>query len=106
MLTDGLGVPAAWGFGLVALDLSDPAGRDVAARWLAVHHGLTVGATAPEWKELPDGFGAWEGGRWTGGYVWYLTVPDGDCWGWPANGATDPAETLRAACLAAVGRGA
>lgn len=33
----------------VALDLTDPAGMDLAARWLARHHGEKVAITAPAW---------------------------------------------------------
>ena len=44
----------------LALDLTDPAGRDVAARWLAERLGLTVGATAPAWEwAIVDGRDVW-----------------------------------------------
>jgi len=35
----------------VSLDLSDEAGRDRAARWLAERLGLVAGATAPRWVQ-------------------------------------------------------
>ena len=95
----------------VGLDLSDSAGMDLAARWLARHHGLTVGATAPRWErraddESPD---TWE---------WTLSVDDahdvyfgrqfgfvpGACCPVNVNDITDPAAALRLACLAAAGR--
>jgi hypothetical protein len=96
-------------WGMVALDLSDPAGMDRAARWLAEHHGLRLGATAPNfwssWIERPPGT------------VWRLTADGktlvlhepGDSVTWNVVGATvpgisaitDPAEALRLACLAA-----
>lgn len=74
----------------VVLDLSDPAGMDLAARWLAAHYGLDVGATAPSWTRSGD-LGEWA--LWGRGPEWYY-----------ATDLADPAEALRAACLAAVGR--
>jgi len=102
----------------VALDLSDPAGRDRAARWLAEHHGLKIGdGTAPAfWRWTPAG-GGWAlgvpgpdsalgaiilhsgdiiGTENTRGQTW-ITVPG-------ISALTDPAEALAAACMAAVGR--
>lgn len=97
-----------------ALDLTDPAGMDRAARWLAAHHGLTVGATAPRW--YCDNDGGRRATRYTlegDGRTW-LTFYD------PANTLdtfgtggrpiprlpTDPAPAMALACLAAVGRSA
>lgn len=90
--------------GDLMLDLSDPAGMDLAARWLAAHHGLAVGATAPGWS-------------YDDADEWVLTGTDGWPFRWPAtvwsgpfdgvrvvSHLTNPAEALRAACLAAVGR--
>lgn len=41
----------------LALDLTDPAGCDAAARYLAERVGLAVGSTAPRWTRDEDG--AW-----------------------------------------------
>ena len=96
--------------GDVRLDLSDPAGMDRAARWLAAHHGLVVGATAPGWTRIES----WPSGPW-----WLLSGKSGltaeedynQCKTWMQfsrdagfAALTDPAEAMRAACLAAVGR--
>lgn len=90
---------------LLALDLSDGLGMDIAARWLARHHGLTVGATAPDWRRfrmgLPDGTESW---AWallgTPGEQFFFT--SGNVPGISAE--TDPAAALRLAILAAAGR--
>ena len=114
--------PRGWGLGLVALDLTDPAGMDIAARWLARHHGLTVGATAPVWQRIKG---------MDPSTIWSLSVRSDidmdasptvqvDQRGFVEPGAfpespianvvpgistvTDPAEALRLACLAAVAR--
>lgn len=108
---------------LTHLDLTDPAGMDLATRWLARHHGLTLGATAPDWARFqcggmedhyvygPDGV--------CRAHVWSLMAADpdqridhADCGeeAWdriliPGIGTiTDPAEALMRACLAAGGR--
>lgn len=78
--------------GNISLDLSDPAGMDLASRWLAAHHGVTVGATAPSWTRSAI-LGEWA--LWGHGPEWYYTTD-----------ISDPAEAMRAACLAAVGRSA
>lgn len=71
----------------LALDLTDDLGMDIAARWLARHHGLTVGATAPEWKLFR--------GSWTlFGATSHALCFDG------IDSALDPREALRLACLA------
>lgn len=111
---------------LFALDLFDPAGMDIAARWLAAHHGLTVGATAPLWHRMTEIAPVW----WLVGHSGLdreetdaeyravcaafhdsdLVLPGRGGYGSeprriPGIAAiTDPAEALRAACLAAVGR--
>lgn len=91
-----------------ALDLSDPAGMDIAARWLARHHGLTVGATAPRFRYDADFKGYVLEGRddeivfnddgvirsGAGTTIAVLGI----------SAFTDPAEALCAACLAVVGR--
>lgn len=104
----------------VALDLTDPAGMDIAARWLARHHGLTVGATAPVWQRIKG---------MDPSTIWSLSVRSDidmdasptvkvDQRGFVEPGAfpdspiatvvpgisalTNPAEALRLACLAAV----
>lgn len=97
----------------LALDLTDPAGMDLAARWLARHHGLTVGATAPTWaqagwhiwdlRDFPSGmhvgfhFDADTARKFSDpkrGMVYHLSS---------LCGVTDPAEALALACLAAAG---
>lgn len=100
---------------MLLLDLDDPAGRDAAARWLAAHHGLRVGATVPLWRaERLDRAGRWEPLM----SVWVLGTPGESRLFFIDHGApldhervlpgistlTDPAEALRAACLAAVGK--
>lgn len=95
----------------------DDAGCDAAARWLAAHHGLTVGATAPGWERAKDSqFGPF----------WQLTTTRDRMVGFGTSGTarspldrmvlakripapgieaiTNPAEALRAACMAAGGR--
>lgn len=103
------------------LDLSDPAGRDVASRWLAAHHGLAVGATAPGWS-LANG--TWADPHWLLFAPWSKESNGRNflvfCDGVPApamsdvppitvpgiSTLTDPAAALALACLAAVGRSA
>lgn len=110
----------------LSLDLSDPAGMDIAARWLAAHYGLTVGATAPLWHRMTEIAPVW----WLVGHSGLdreetdaeyravcaafhdsdLVLPGRGGYGSeprriPGIAAiTEPAEALRAACLAAVGR--
>lgn len=45
-------VPNVRAFARILSDLTRPASRDFWARWLARHHGLTVGATAPVWQRI------------------------------------------------------
>lgn len=86
-------------------DLTRDDTRDRWARWLARHHGLTVGATAPDWRRfrmgLPDGTESW---AWallgTPGEQFFFT--SGNVPGISAE--TDPAAALRLAILAAAGR--
>lgn len=107
-------------------DLSRPASRDAMARWLAAHHGLTVGATAPDFGRYVCGEHCCDGQRgrmvpcarpiWSlmgaeGTMVTFADCPDPDAWGGDErchvpgiSALTNPAEALRAACLAAVGR--
>lgn len=42
----------------IALDLSEPAGRDIAARWMAERLGLECGLTAPSFY-FSEGNGVW-----------------------------------------------
>lgn len=100
-------------------DLNRPASRDWWARWLARHHGLTVGATAPEWfREQSYAEGeqihcwvlcarsAWTVYQWAcfhsdgedpDGATVYVPIPG-------ISALTDPAAALRLAILAAAGR--
>jgi hypothetical protein len=101
----------------------DEIGMDTAARWLARHFGLTVGATAPGWERWwfdPNGWGPGsprlsekpsDRGFWAWGLCgvrearWFSDTGDGRTI--PVLGisaVTDPAEALRLACLAAVSR--
>lgn len=91
-------------------DLSRPASRDTMARWLARHHGSTVGATAPGWgpSRRADTTRRWALGTPGEARLFFIdraaadyerTVPG-------ISAITDPAEAMRAACLAAVGRSA
>ena len=93
---------------MFALDLSDPAGMDRAARWLAAHHRFVHGPTAPSWAR---GEGGWM--LVCGGSMWMAFIepdPDLERIGGKAvpgiSALTDPALALRAACLAAIGRAA
>ena len=98
-------------------DNTDPAGMDLAARWLARHHGLTVGATAPTWsyEECHDD---WGGLMWLltgvhteslfGDHVWFSTAAPAECReSWRTvtgiSAITNPLEALVAACLHAAG---
>ena len=111
----------SWEYGRdLVLNLTDPAGMDIAARWLARHHGLTVGATAPVWQRIKG---------MDPSTIWSLSVRSDidmdasptvkvDQRGFVEPGAfpdspiatvvpgisalTDPAAALRLACLAAV----
>lgn len=49
LLSDGVSLVKSGHF-FVALDLSEPAGRDIAARWMAERLGLEVGLTAPQFQ--------------------------------------------------------
>lgn len=108
------------------LELSDPAGMDIVARWLAAHHWLTVGATAPLWHRMTEIAPVW----WLVGHSGLereetdaeyravcaafhdsdLVLPGRGGYGSEPRripgiaSITDPALALRAACLAAVGR--
>ncbi len=102
------------GLVFLRLDLTDPAGMDLAARWLARHHGLTVGATAPTWaragwdiwdlRDFPSGshvgfhFDADTARKFSDPKRGMVHHVSGLC------GATDPAAALALACLAAGGR--
>ena len=80
-------------FRILLSDLRRPAAMDAAARVLAARVGLVCGPTAPVWSCSPDGAGYYTSdGVWTGGYCWYLSVPD-DCWS-GGNLVTDPAEAM------------
>jgi hypothetical protein len=92
--------PRLWGKALVALDLTDPAGMDIAARWLAEKVGFKLEATAPSW---------WKSGP----CQWVLQV-GGAAKTFNDRGAptfvvpgistlTDPRAALAAACLAVGG---
>lgn len=95
---------------LLSLDLDDPAGMDLAARWLARHHGLTVGATAPRWFRSEPYWVLCAGPQEEDGEEWDGELDFGPS---PSGGGpdrrlrgdvTDPAEALALACLAAGGR--
>lgn len=115
---DGVARPTEY-----SIDISDPAGMDRAARWLAAHYGLAVGATAPDFGRYVCGEHCADGdtGRMEACHapIWSLMVSgldpiifadcngeDGDdrCHVPSISALTDPAEAMRAACLAAVGR--
>jgi hypothetical protein len=118
--------------GLLSLDLSDPAGMDLAARWLARHHGEKVAITAPAWTYVAAVAGR-EHRTADGTYIdhdearpatWLLICDEGTVafaqWDpddgptpteggdgvdvWLTDWSDDPAEALIAACLAAGGR--
>lgn len=62
LLSDGVSLVKSGHF-FVALDLYAPAGRDIAARWMAERLGLEVGLTAPQFQfyfsfriDQPDGW--------------------------------------------------
>ena len=84
-------------------DFTRPASRDWGARLLAEKVGLTVGATAPEWRRfrmaLPNGTESW---------AWALLGKPGEQFFFTDGNApgistlTDPAAALRAALLAVV----
>lgn len=61
LLSDGVSLVKSGRF-FVALDLSEPAGRDIAVRWIAEKLGVETGLTAPQF--------VWDGGR----YCWALSV--------------------------------
>ena len=75
-------------------DPTRPASRDFWGRWLARHHGLTVGATAPGWMLL----------RKTGVPTWCLGGISGWRWFDGIDPLLDPAAALALACLHAAGR--
>ncbi len=91
----------------ISLDLSDDLGMDIAARWLARHHGLKVETVAPWWFHRGNNDHT---------FTWCLTLPyqrmlffadaptinplDVAVPG--IDAITSPAEALRLACLAAV----
>lgn len=52
LLSDGVSLVKS-GYFFVALDLSVPAGRDIAARWMAEKLGMKVGLTAPSFFFYP-----------------------------------------------------
>lgn len=131
----------AWDGGVVAhalppasltLDLSDPAGMDLAARWLARHHGEKVAITAPAWTYVVAVAGR-EHRTADGTYIdhdearpatWLLICDEGTVayaqWDpddgptpteggdgvdvWLTDWSDVPAEALALACLAAGGR--
>jgi len=93
--------------------LSDDLGADIAARWLARHHGLTVGLTAPFWLLRGDPRRrTWSLGCWEADCTWQFTddiefakmLPFRVAYVPRIASLTDPREALRLACLAAVGR--
>jgi hypothetical protein len=103
--------------GSLDLDFADDLGMDIAARWLARHHGLTVGATAPGWtRKSANGIIIWvltaSGASWmfwtelAECYIREATyVQAGHATAIPGISAlTDPAEALRLAVLNAAGR--
>lgn len=94
----------------VALDLTIPANRDRAARWLAERVGLTVGATAPRW-ERESSHADWGDARWVLSSDHYAEdVGDHEAFSseapesWRAvpgiSAVTDPASALALAILA------
>ena len=111
-------------------DLTRDDTRDWWARWLARHHGLTVGATAPSWHYDEGGPGhierdceggatyqePWVPDRWImwgedGNRVFARWDEDGpppppsdEVDVWLTEWSTDPAAALRLAILAAAGR--
>ena len=116
----------------VSLDLDDPAGMDLAARWLARHHGEKVAITAPAWTYVAAVAGR-EHRTADGTYIdhdearpatWLLICDEGTVafaqWDpddgpvpteggdgvdvWLTDWSDDPAEALALACLAAGGR--
>ena len=98
----------------LALDITDPAGMDIAARWLARVVGLTLGHTAPEWVYYADPVGPWWRIRGAGGEVVFFAS---EAYPWTArttagarlvivpgiSALTNPAEALALACLAVGG---
>jgi hypothetical protein len=97
----------------LALDLTDPAGMDIAARWLAEKVGLTVRSTAPRW-ERSDRAGSQSSNPKDPAFWWLAgsglrdhQFHDFEDWPHFKNRTrlpgigkiTNPAESLRLACL-------
>jgi hypothetical protein len=101
----------------------DEIGIDIASRWLARHHGLAIGATAPKWERWwldPNGWGSGrlrlseepsDHGLWAWGLCgpqaarWFTDTGDARTIAVPGVSAvTDHAASMRLACLAAVSR--
>jgi hypothetical protein len=97
-LRDDCEIPLGW----LALDLTDPAGMDIAARFLAEQKGAKVSGNAPAWELV-----AFDGKSST----WHLTVTalshlDGDYefeFVLGAEFVNHPRAALAAACLAVGG---
>lgn len=94
----------------LSVDPNDELTRDACARWLARHHGLTVGATAPRWYRSEPYWILCAGPQVEDGEEWDGELDFGPS---PSGGGpdrrlredvTDPAEALALACLAAGGR--
>jgi len=106
----------------VEAGLADDLTRDACARWLARHHGMTIGSTAPTWYLMTDPDPVW----WIMGAIHAGSLDhserEADCLSVPFHDSdnivsgryavrvpgisalTDPAAALALACLAAGGR--
>lgn len=96
------------------LNPARPEVRDHAARWLARHHGVVIGPTAPYWqidgwggRRVTWGLGSWEFEvriQFTDDAVFARIFPDRVFLVPGISTLTDPAEALILACLAAGAR--
>ncbi len=103
------------GFGCMCVDRADPVldddlTRDACARWLATHHGLTLGATAPIWYQVRyDGIPAWALVGADGRSIWFSASPcpshvPASRWVRVATDEAAAAPALALACLVAGGQ--